>query len=202
MLLKSRLSLVAPIVALAMLVSANIASAQATNTINSGSTNITLASDLIPALTSAGITLGTESGTSLHNGVIDLNVIGGAVDLDTGDAQAIHSGGLNLTAGSNKVILQSLIIDTTNGAVVISGLVSVNGMMLGRMPIFDLSVSTVLTYPFSVSHQGNLTISGIDVTLDSTIAGLLNSTFTSAGNPFAGGNVVGTAVVSVNVHTS
>jgi hypothetical protein len=202
MLLKSRLSLVAPIVALAMLVSANFASAQKTDTVTNGSTNITLASTVVPALTSAGISLGTQSGTSLHSGVIDLSAIGGAVDLDTGNAQVIHNGGINLTAGSNKVILQSLMIDTTNGAAIISGLVSVNGVLLGRMPIFDLSVSSALTFPFTTNNQGRLTVTGIDVTLDSTIAGLLNSTFTSAGNPFAGGITIGTAVVQIYLTAS
>ena len=55
----SRLSLAAPIVALAMLVSANIASAQNTETIDGGRTTVTLASDFVSALGILGVTPGT-----------------------------------------------------------------------------------------------------------------------------------------------
>ena len=121
----SRLSLAAPIVALSMLVSANIASAQKTETIEGGHTTVALASSFLSALGSLDVTPGTVGPTRLHNGTVNFPVTGGAIDLDTAVSQILHSGGLTLTAGQTKVTLQSFIIDTT-GAPVITGLVSVD----------------------------------------------------------------------------
>ena len=61
--IRSRLSLSAPIVALAMLVSTNHASAQKTETIEGGRTTVALASGFVSALGSLGVTPGTVSPT-------------------------------------------------------------------------------------------------------------------------------------------
>ena len=122
----SRLFLAAPVVAFAMLVSANLASAQKTETIEGGRTTVALASSFVSALGSLDVTPGTVGPTRLHNGTVNFPVTGGAIDLDTAVSQILHSGGLTLTAGQTKVTLQSFIIDTTS-APVIRGLVSVDG---------------------------------------------------------------------------
>jgi hypothetical protein len=194
----SRLSLAAPIVALAMLVSANIASAQNTETIDGGRTTVTLASDFVSALGILGVTPGTVGPTELYNGRVNFPVTGGAIDLDTAVSQILHSGGLTLTAGQTKVTLQSFIIDTT-GAPVITGLVSVNGKLLGRLPIFDLALPGGITLPLD-PHHGRIIIRGVGVTLDSTAAGALNSVFNVSA--FQGGFGIGTAKVIINLPVS
>lgn len=192
--LTSRLSLAAPVVALAMMVSAN-AFAQETETIEGGRTTVALASGFVSALGSLGVTPGTVSPTKLHNGTVNFPVTGGAIDLDTAASQILHSGGLTLTAGQTKVTLQSFIIDTTS-APVVTGLVSVDGKLLGRMPLFDLALPIGITLPLK-AYDGQIILKGVGVTLDSTAAGALNSVFHVSA--FHGGFGIGTAKVVISL---
>lgn len=194
----SRLSLAVPIVALAMLVSANNASAQKTETIEGGRTTVALASGFVSALGSLGVTPGTVSPTHLYNGTVSFPVTGGAIDLDTAASQILHSGGLTLTAGQTKVTLQSFIIDTT-GLPVITGLVSVDGKLLGRLPLFDLALPSGITLPLK-PYDGQIILKGVGVTLDSTAAGALNSVFHVSA--FTRGFGIGTAKVIIDLPDS
>lgn len=193
--LTSRLSLAAPVVALAMLVSANSAFAQKTETIEGGRTTVALASSFVSALGSLGVTPGTVSPTQLYNGTVNFPVTGGAIDLDTAASQILHSGGLTLTAGQTKVTLQSFIIDTTSTPV-ITGLVSVDGKLLGRLPLFDLALPSGITLPLK-PYDGQIILKGVGVTLDSTAAGALNSVFHVTA--FKGGFGIGTAKVIIDL---
>ena len=193
--IRARLSLSAPIVALAMLVSTSHASAQKTETIESGRTTVALASGFVSALDSLGVTPGTVSPTRLRYGTVNFPVTGGAIDLDSAASQILHSGGLTLTAGQTDVTLQSFIIDTT-GTPVITGLVSVNGRLLGRLPLFDLALPSGITLPLK-PHDGQIILKGVGVTLDSTAAGALNSVFHVSA--FKGGFGVGTAKVVIDL---
>ena len=184
-----------PILALAMLASTNMASAQNTETVELGRTTVTFASDILPALGGLGINLGTVGPSRLVNGVVTFPVTGGAIDLDTGVAQVIHSGGLTLTSGQSQVTLQSFIVDTSAAIPVITGLVSVNGTLLGRLPIFDLSLTGGLTLPLTPQTNGQLTIAGVDLTLDSAAAATLNSAFSTSA--LTGGSEIGTATIMV-----
>ncbi len=193
----SRLSLAMPILALAMLLP-NRAVGQKTETIEGGRTTVSLANSFVSALGSLGVTPGTVSPSRLSDGKVSFPVIGGAIDLDTAAGQILHSGGLTLTAGPTKVTLQSFIIDTTV-APVITGLVSVNGKLVGRLPLFDLTLPSGITLPLK-PREGQLTLKGIDVTLDGVAAGALNSVFHVSA--FKGGFVIGTAKTVVNLSTS
>ncbi|MGD1106058.1 MAG: hypothetical protein ABR865_03375 [Terracidiphilus sp.] len=193
--LTSRLSIAAPIVALAMLVSANNAFAQKTETIEGGRTTVALASGFVSALGSLDVTPGTVGPTRLYNGTVNFPVTGGAIDLDTAASQILHSGGLTLTAGQTTVTLQSFIIDTT-GTPVITGLVSVDGKLLGRLPLFDLALPSGITLPLK-PHDGQIILKGVGVTLDSTAAGALNSVFHVSA--FTGGFGIGTAKVIIDL---
>lgn len=186
-----RLSIAAPIVALAMLVSANNAFAQKTETIEGGRTTVALASSFVSALGGLDVTPGTVGPTRLHNGTVNFPVTGGAIDLDTAAGQILHSGGLTLTAGQTHVTLQSFIIDTT-GVPVITGLVSVDGKLLGRLRLFDLALPSGITLPLK-SHDSLLILKGVGVTLDSTAASVLNSIFHVSA--FEGGLGIGAANV-------
>jgi hypothetical protein len=175
--------------------SANPAFAQDTKTIEGGRTTVALSSGFVSALSSLGVTPGTVSPTLLINGVVNFPVTGGAIDLNTAASQILHSGGLTLTAGQTNVTLQSFIIDTT-GAPVITGLVSVDGKLLGRLPLFDLALPSGITLPLK-PVLGQILLQGVGVTLDSTAAGALNSVFHVSA--FKGGFGIGTAAVIVSV---
>jgi hypothetical protein len=193
--IRLRPSLAAPIVALAMLVSANHASAQKTETVEVGRTTVSLASGFVSALGSLGVTPGTVSPTRLHYGTVNFPVTGGAIDLDTAASQILHSGGLTLTAGQTEVTLQSFIIDTT-GTPVITGLVSVNGKLLGRLPLFDLALPSGITLPLK-PYDGQIILKGVGITLDSTAAGALNNVFHVSA--FKGRFGIGTAKVIIDL---
>jgi len=191
----SRLSLAAPVVALSMLVSANLASAQKTEAIEGGRTTVALASSFLSALPSLDVTPGTVGPTRLHNGSVNFPVTGGAIDLDTAVSQILHSGGLTLTAGQTQVTLQSFIIDTT-GTPVITGLVSVDEKLLGRLPLFDLALPSGITLPLKL-NDGPIVLRGVGVTLDGTAAGALNGVFHVTA--FDGGFAIGTAKVTIDL---
>ena len=191
----SRLSIASTIVALAMMVSANNASAQKTTTIEGGRTTVALSGGFVSALGSLGVTPGTVSPTHLYNGTVNFPVTGGAIDLDTAASQILHSGGLTLTAGQTKVTLQSFIIDTT-GAPVFTGLVSVDGKLLGRLPLFDLALPSGINLPLK-PHEGQVILKGVGVSLDTAAAGALNSVFHVSA--FKGGFGIGTAKVVIDL---
>jgi hypothetical protein len=169
-----------------------IARAQNTVTIAAGRTTVTLAESFVSALGTLGVTPGTVSPTALRNGRVDFPITGGAFDLDTAVGQVVHSGGLTLTAGSTEIRLQSFIIDTTNSTPVITGLVVANNKLVGRLPLFNLTLPDGVTLPIQPNHNV-FKIEGIRVTLTATAAGALNSAFGTTA--LTGGVDIGTAKV-------
>ena len=191
----SRVSVAAPVMAFAILISAIHASAQKTETIEGGRTTVALAAGFVSALESLDVTPGTVAPTRLHNGTVDFPVIGGAIDRETAVSQTLHSGGLTLIAGKTAVTLQSFIIDTTSSPM-ITGLVSVDGKLLGRLPLFDLALPSGITLPLKL-HDNRILLRGVAVTLDSAAAEALNSVFHVSA--FQGGFNIGTAKVAVDL---
>jgi hypothetical protein len=142
-----------PLVALIFLVSATASLGQQTIVIQSGKTTIRLAESFISTLTGLGVQPGTVSPTQLKNGAVDFPITGGAIDLATAKGQAIHSGGLTFTSGSTEVRLESLIIDTTGTTPQITGLLVVDNVLAGRLPLFDLQLPTGVTLPLKVTDD-------------------------------------------------
>lgn len=169
--------------------------AQSTQTIQRGNTYVQLASSFVSALASLQVAPGTVDPSQFYGSYVNFPVTGGAIDLDSAKGQVLHSGGLTLTAGSTQVVLQSFIIDTTNPqAPVISGLVTKNGTLVGRVTLFDLKPPSGVTLPLS-APGGFLGLNGVGVTLDPTAANFLNSTFNT--NALSGSTVIGTAYVEL-----
>jgi len=160
----------------ALALAGTAALAQKTTTIASGSTRVKLSSTFVDALGSLGVTPGTVSPTVLFQGTVDFPVIGGAIDLDTATGNILHSGGLTLTAGSTVVSLQSFIIDTTGSQPEITGLVSVSGKLVGRLPLFNLALPEGFSVPIQTEH-GMVQLSGVGVSLTSTAATALSGVF-------------------------
>lgn len=185
------------IAALAVLGSADCVSAQKTRAIEGGRTTVTFGSDFISELGVLDVTPRTVSPTRWHNGMVSFPAIGGAIDLDTTASQMLHSGGLTLSAagGQTQVTLQSFIIDTTS-VPVITGLVSVQGKLLGRLPLFDLVLPDGITLPLK-PDESRIVLRGIGVSLDSAAASVLNSVFHVS--VFKGGFNIGTAKVIVDL---
>ncbi len=194
----SKMAHVPALMAAVVLVGTSAASAQKTDTIEGGRTTVTLAGSFVSALGTLGVTPGTVSPTELRGAKVNFPITGGAIDLDTASAQILHSGGLTLTAGNNEVKLQSFIIDTTGTQPMITGLVVVNGKLLGRVALFNLALPSGLTLPLTPSY-GVLDLKEVGVTLTATAASALNSVFGITA--LAGGLDIGTAhVVAILAH--
>jgi hypothetical protein len=179
--------------AIALFLLGTSAFAQQIKTVDSGLTTVQLSSTFVGALTSLSVTPGTVSPTRIYNGTADFPIVGGAIDLETAEGNILHSGGLTLTAGGIKVTLQSFIIDTTGSAPVITGLVSAQGKLVGRLPLFDLAVPSGIT-PLKPQYGFVLNLKGIPVTLDPAAAAALNTVYDVSA--FAGGLSIGTANVN------
>jgi hypothetical protein len=188
--MKSIFPRIAAILAVALLCTA--AFAQNTHTIFTGRTSVKLSNTFTTALADLDVSVGRVFPTEMENGSVTFPVTGGSIDLDTAAGNILHSGGLTLTAGGTEVRLQSFIIDTTGGRPMITGLVVVNGKLVGRLPLFDLSLPAGFTVPLRLAGN-RISLSGVNVTLDAQAAAALNSVFKVSA--FQGGLDIGMASV-------
>lgn len=193
MLRKSLLSTFALFIALS--VAGSNAFAQQTKTLSEGVTSVTLSSTFVDALTSLSLTPGTVAPTELERGKASFPVIGGALDLATGKGNILHSGGLTLNAGDTHVALQSFIIDTT-ATPVITGLVSVNGTLIGRIPLFDITLPAGFSVPLN-PRGWVLQLKGVGLALDPAAASALSGVFKTT---VPAGLPIGTANVTLFLH--
>lgn len=159
--------------------------------VQSGITQVKLSNAFVNALTALKVVPGTVNPTELKEGVASFPVSGGAIDLQSAKGEIAHSGGLSLSKGGTTVTLQSFTIDTVAGSPVLTGLVSVNGTLVGRLPLFDLSLPSGLTLPLKPVAGVRLNLFSVGVSLSDAAAGALNSIFKTSA--FAGGLKIGTA---------
>ncbi len=155
----------------------------------SGWTSVKLSGDLVTALQTLGVTPGSIAPSKLRAGKVNLPVTAGAIDLKSLKGEIVHSGGLTLTAGNTQVRLQTFTIDTTGAAPLLTGLVTVNGALLGRVPLFDINLSGSSVRV----NEGILTITRVGLALNKVAASALNQVF--GVNAFSSGFPVGTAKV-------
>lgn len=184
-------------VLVALAVAGSIAFAQQTKTLNDGVTSVSLSSTFVDALNSLSVTPGTVAPTELEHGRASFPVIGGALDLATAKGNILHSGGLTLNEGDTHVALQSFIIDTT-ATPVITGLVSVDGMLVGRIPLFDITLPAGFSVPLN-PEGWVLTLKGVGLTLDPAAATALSGVFKTT---VPSGLSIGTANVTILLHKS
>lgn len=173
---------------------ASVAYAQ-TYTVESGKTSVALSSGFVSALHSLNVTPGVIGPTMISSGTASFPVVAGALDLNNLRGEVLHSGGLTLADTNTRVRLQSFVIDTTGSKPMITGLVVANGVMVGRIALFDLQLPSGIKLPLTPASGGTLTLKGVGVNLDSTAAAALNKVFKVTA--FQGGLKIGTASVYV-----
>lgn len=169
-----------------------------TYTVESGKTSVTLSSGFVSALKTLGVTPGTIGPTTISNWVATFPAVAGAVDVNNLKGQILHSGGLTLADPKARVRLQSFIIDTTGSSPVITGLVTVNGIIMGRMSLFNVHLPSGITFPLKPTNGDMLALSNVTLTLNSAAADALNKVFSVSA--FSGGLKIGTAKVSITVY--
>lgn len=162
-----------------------------------GYTSVTLDANLIPTLGSLGVTLSPLAPSTRFNaseGKASFPIVTGIFNPNNTTAEIGHSGGLVLSGGGIVLVLSSFNVNLpSTGSPVLTGLATLNGALVGRLPLFDLGLAGV-----GISYQGSkVTIDGVDLTLNSDAAATLNAIFgTSA---FAGGLPIGTGAVRSNL---
>jgi len=165
-----------------------------TDATEAGITSVILAPSFLSALESLGVKPGgVAPGRLFHRDgktLAAFPITTGAIDLGALKGEIDHSGGLTLRAGGTRVELTAFAIDIyPHAAPVLTGVVTVNGNFLRRLPLFDLSLAAA-----SVSkHEDWLAIKNVDVTLDPDAAAALSSVFHTS---VPAGIGIGTAQVS------
>jgi hypothetical protein len=193
-----KLSFATPLVAICLTVASSAAIAQNSRVDQAGHTSVALSAGFVAALGDLDVTPGTIYPTELEDGKVSFPITSGVLDLDTAKLQLLHSGGLTFKAGSTKVTLSSFIIDDTASAPAISGLVTVDGTLLGRLPLFDLVLPSDIELPLK-PVDGLVKLSGVAVNLDPAAAAALNRVFKV--KAFKGGFNIGIASVAAYVPT-
>ena len=187
------------VVAMGIAVSA-IAGPQAvaapTAQIYSGYTLVELLPGFVDALTSLQIAPSKNLPATLYQRIAYFPITGGRLDAANAKGEVPHSGGLKLTRGATQVVISDFIIDTASGAPKLTGIVTANGSIVGRIPLFNLQLPA-LTLPLTLPPGPEvLLIEGSKVTLTQEAATALNGVF--ATNAFVGGFNVGIASVYGN----
>ena len=170
------------------------AHAQNTATVEYGRTVLAFDPSFTSAIGSLGATIGGVGFSSVDsNGVIVFPVVSGALDLQTGRGEVLHLGGISVAANGLQLRLQNLVLDTT-GSPVLTAVLVVNNKLIGRIPLFDVSVPASTSLPLQTT-VGVLQINGFGVRFNATGAATLNAVF--GNNAIPAGLLVGT----MNVYT-
>jgi hypothetical protein len=116
-----------------------------------------------PAPIGPGVLISKQSGVTAA-----FPITTGAYDTAPVSTELDHSGGLSLTANNKRASLTSFIIDSKTGK--LSGLVTCNEQLAGRLPLFDLKLTQAPKI-----DDGTLKIDGVAVTLTGGAASALSS---------------------------
>ncbi|MBL0289819.1 MAG: hypothetical protein IPQ15_03785 [Betaproteobacteria bacterium] len=145
--------------------------------INGGYTLVEFLPDFVNALTSLGIAPSKTLPATLYQRIGYFPITGGRIDAATARGEVPHAGGLTLTKGATQVVLSDFIIDTASGQPKLTGIVTANGTIVGRIPLFNLALPAIalpLTLP---PGPEILLIEGNKVTLSQEAATALNAAF-------------------------
>jgi hypothetical protein len=169
------------------------ASAAPTKVPEGGDTSVELAPSFLAALASLSVTPEAISPARIDD--VSTSVFAsfpittGEIDLGTLKAEIDHEGGLSLNAGKTSVKLTAFIIDLTGKTPVLTGLVTVDNNLVGRLPLFELNLADA-----AVDTQNyEAIVSKVGVTLSATAAAALNKIFNIAA--LTDKVVIGTATV-------
>jgi len=185
------------IVAFGIAVSAAVSPAMASPTaqINGGYTLVEFLPEFVGALTSLGITPSKNLPGTLYQRIGFFPIVGGRLDAANARGEIPHSGGLKLTKGATQVILTDFIVDTT-ASPKLTGIVTANGSIVGRVPLFNLALPA-LSLPLTLPPGPEiLLIEGNRMTLTQEAATALNGVFGTTA--FVAGFEIGIASVYGN----
>jgi hypothetical protein len=157
-----------------------------------GKTSVVLSRDFTNALMTLQIRPGTIGASRLKRGVAIFPITSGAADLDPLKIEVNHRGGLSLATSKTIVQLTDYAITNLGGKLILTGLVKINDSLVGRLPLFDLTL-TRNQVTQTVGELSKIEVAGVNVTLTKTSATALNDAF--KGTTFHEGMSFGTAKV-------
>lgn len=190
---KMRTAVVAAGIALS--VAAPVASAAPTAQVRDGYTLVELLPEFVTALGSLGIAPSKVLPATLYQRIAFFPITGGRIDASNAKGEVPHSGGLTLTRGGTQVVISDFIIDTTSTPK-LTGIVTANGSIVGRIPLFNLTLPA-LALPLQLpAAPETLLIEGNRVTLTAEAASALNGAFGTTA--FSPGFNIGIASVYAN----
>ncbi len=190
---KVRTAIVAAGIALSMV--APMTSAAPTAQINSGYTLVELLPEFVGALGSLGIAPSKVLPGTLHQRIAFFPITGGRLDASNARGEVPHSGGLSLTKGATQVVISDFIIETTSSPR-LTGIVTANGTIVGRIPLFNLALPQLVLPLQLPPGPETLLIEGNRVTLTAEAATALNGAFGTTA--FTPGFNIGIASVYAN----
>lgn len=151
-----------------------------------GRTSVVFSGDFLRATSSLNVRVTGSSPDTLRTSLQGLQasfpITAGFVDLGVLKLNIPHSGGLTLTAGTVRVDLTDFVIEntrTTAGTLRLTGLVRANGVLVGRVPLFNLAlVGSPQLDRFDFSF-GSMALLGVNanVALTKDAADALNAAF-------------------------
>ncbi|MEO8506599.1 MAG: hypothetical protein ABI593_03115 [Betaproteobacteria bacterium] len=163
--------------------------------IHSGYTLVEFLPEFVGALTSLQIAPSKNLPGTLYQRIGFFPITGGRLDAATAKGEIPHSGGVKLKRGSTEVALTDFVIDTT-GSPKLTGLVTANGSIVGRIPLFNLALPALALPLVLPAGPEILLIEGSKMTLTAEAATALNGVF--ATGAFAAGFNIGIASIYGN----
>lgn len=168
-----------------------------TEAVVGGATSVQLSQEFVGALGSLQVTPGAVRRSVLNEGTAFFPISGGAIDLGTVKTEIIHQGGLSLSAGGTVVKLTDFLITNLGEQPVLTGLVTANDNLAGRVPLFALALPAV-SPPLQPAGGKLVDLKGVGVTLTPEAASALNQAFNV--QAFKAGFNIGVARVKAVVY--
>jgi hypothetical protein len=141
-----------------------------------GKTSVVLSRDFTQALAALKVRPGTIGAGRLKQGVATFPITSGAADLDPLKIEVNHRGGLSLTTNKAIVQLTDYAITNLDGKLVLTGLVKNNDTLVGRLPLFDLTLTREQVTQ-TVGELSKIEVAGVQLRLTKTAAMNLNKAF-------------------------
>jgi hypothetical protein len=158
-----------------------------------GKTSVVLNRDFTQRLATLKIRPGTIGAGRLKQGVATFPITSGAADLDPLKIEVNHRGGVSLTTNRAIVQLTDYAITNLDGKLVLTGLVKNNDSLVGRLPLFDLTLTREQVTQ-TVGELSKIEVAGVQLRLTKTAAMNLNKAFQVT--TFQEGLNIGTAKVN------
>jgi hypothetical protein len=164
--------------------------------LNGGKTTVDLSPGFVDALVSLGVTPSRikPGDLNLRKGTAVFPISGGAVDGESLAGDIFHTGGLTLAVPGTEVFLLNFIISTVgDDAPVLTGIASVNGDVVARIPLFNLDLSALMVD----ANKKKVKLGNVGLTLTDVAAATLNEVFGT--DAFVEGFEIGTASVGAKI---